>query len=257
MTTFNPNSIGKKISKLRKEHNLTQAELADKLYVSYQAVSNWERGESMPDIAKLKDLSIIFDVTIDELLEHKKVSKVVQNIIDEEPVDITILTEDELKDLLPMVKPKQFGKSFQDFEDIPFELFIIMAPFLDEKDIDQWVIRKVESESEVKWAALIPFMSQNAVDVTFEVLIKKEKSSIGWIGAFSPFVSSKKLNEFIVNIYESKGLSSAVVLAPFVDSIYIDQVIEVAIKKGNYQDVVAFMPFASDKSNLKNFVNIF
>lgn len=45
-TMFNMTKIGKKICALRKEHNMTQVELADRLAISYQAVSNWERGVS-------------------------------------------------------------------------------------------------------------------------------------------------------------------------------------------------------------------
>lgn len=44
---FNMQKIGKKISLFRKEQNMTQMELADKLGISYQAVSNWERGGSL------------------------------------------------------------------------------------------------------------------------------------------------------------------------------------------------------------------
>ena len=47
---FDMTKIGKKISQLRKENGLTQMELADKLAISYQAVSNWERGATMPDM---------------------------------------------------------------------------------------------------------------------------------------------------------------------------------------------------------------
>ena len=47
---------------------MTQFELADRLGISYQAVSNWERGNSMPDIAKLPELAEIFGVTVDEIL---------------------------------------------------------------------------------------------------------------------------------------------------------------------------------------------
>lgn len=43
---FIMNSVGVKISELRKKHNMTQMELADKMNISFQAVSNWERGVS-------------------------------------------------------------------------------------------------------------------------------------------------------------------------------------------------------------------
>ena len=61
--------IGKFIKKLRKDNNLTQDELAKKLGVTYQAVSKWENGKSIPDIAILKTISELFNVNIDELLE--------------------------------------------------------------------------------------------------------------------------------------------------------------------------------------------
>lgn len=48
MNQFNMDQIGRKISNLRREQNMTQMELADKLGISFQAVSNWERGNTMP-----------------------------------------------------------------------------------------------------------------------------------------------------------------------------------------------------------------
>ena len=52
----------------RKELKMTQAELAERLSVTAQAVSNWERGESLPDLAILLDLSRIFDCSADAIL---------------------------------------------------------------------------------------------------------------------------------------------------------------------------------------------
>ena len=43
---FDMKQVGKQIADLRKENNMTQMELADKMGVSFQAVSNWERGIS-------------------------------------------------------------------------------------------------------------------------------------------------------------------------------------------------------------------
>ena len=63
--------VGRKIAQLRKSHNMTQLELADKMGISFQAVSNWERGNSMPDIAKLPELAELFHTTVDELLGEK------------------------------------------------------------------------------------------------------------------------------------------------------------------------------------------
>lgn len=53
---------------LRKKKNLTQDELAEKLYISRQAVSRWESGETTPNIESLKLLSAVFDVSINTLL---------------------------------------------------------------------------------------------------------------------------------------------------------------------------------------------
>ena len=65
--------VGKFIKDLRKKNGLTQKELADSLGVTYQAVSKWENGKSIPDIAMLKLISEKFNINIDDLLSGQKV----------------------------------------------------------------------------------------------------------------------------------------------------------------------------------------
>ena len=68
---FDMITVGRNIAELRKRIRLTQPALADRLGISFQAVSNWERGESMPDISKLPELSALFRVSVDEILGIK------------------------------------------------------------------------------------------------------------------------------------------------------------------------------------------
>ncbi len=59
---------GRQIAVLRKELGLTQNELGERLGVSYQAVSKWERGETLPDVGLLPDLAGVLRTTVDSLL---------------------------------------------------------------------------------------------------------------------------------------------------------------------------------------------
>lgn len=54
---------------LRKAKNLSQEELAEKLYVSRQTISNWERGKTYPDINSLLLIATFFDVSLDNLIK--------------------------------------------------------------------------------------------------------------------------------------------------------------------------------------------
>lgn len=56
------------LAKLRKDNNLTQDEMAQKLFVTRQAVSRWETGETTPNIDTLKLISKEFDISINTLL---------------------------------------------------------------------------------------------------------------------------------------------------------------------------------------------
>lgn len=72
---MNQEKIGKFIKEIRKKNNLTQKELAEKYGVTYQAVSKWENGKSIPDISLLKEISTDFNISIDELLSAKNKKK--------------------------------------------------------------------------------------------------------------------------------------------------------------------------------------
>ena len=60
-----------KLRKLRKERNLTQEQLAEKLNVSRQAITKWETSDGIPDIENLKQISKFFGISMDELLKEE------------------------------------------------------------------------------------------------------------------------------------------------------------------------------------------
>ena len=92
---MNQDKIGKFIYELRKGKNLSQYQLADMIPISRQAVSKWERGESVPDSQTLLQLSDIFDVTINELLTGERKDN--NSIKDLEKTTLKILDESNNK----------------------------------------------------------------------------------------------------------------------------------------------------------------
>ena len=72
---MNQEKVGKFIVKLRKENNMTQQELANKLNITDRAVSHWENGRSMPDAGIMLELCKILNVNVNELLSAKKISQ--------------------------------------------------------------------------------------------------------------------------------------------------------------------------------------
>ena len=56
------------LKKIREEHSLTQDEMAEKLFVTRQAISRWENGETVPNTESLKLISKVFGVSVNTLL---------------------------------------------------------------------------------------------------------------------------------------------------------------------------------------------
>ena len=69
---MNIEKIGEQIAALRRAKGLTQNELGERLGISFQAVSKWERGETLPDITLLPDLANILETTVDFILIGNK-----------------------------------------------------------------------------------------------------------------------------------------------------------------------------------------
>ncbi|MCR5067044.1 MAG: helix-turn-helix domain-containing protein [Erysipelotrichaceae bacterium] len=82
---MNKENTGKLISQLRKEKNLTQAQLAEMIYVSDKAVSRWETGRGFPDIGSLEALAKCLDISEVELLRGERAGETI--------------TSEELKDI--------------------------------------------------------------------------------------------------------------------------------------------------------------
>ena len=64
--------IGKNIKNLRMQKDITQEQLAERLHVTRQAVSNWENGKTQPDVETLSMLAECFEISVEELIYGKK-----------------------------------------------------------------------------------------------------------------------------------------------------------------------------------------
>lgn len=105
---FETTKVGRKIKEARVEQNMTQMNLADAMGVSYQAVSNWERGNSMPDISKLPELCDILHIRMEELLgEESRAIEAAKKFAENRDAEVTI---SELAEVAPLVTPDRMEK---------------------------------------------------------------------------------------------------------------------------------------------------
>ena len=96
---MNQEKIGKFIAEKRKEEKLTQEQLAEKLNISKNAVSKWERGLNLPDVSIMQELCKILKITLNELFIGEK-------ILDEQYKDALENSSFTLKEKISFYKKK-------------------------------------------------------------------------------------------------------------------------------------------------------
>lgn len=95
---MNQEKIGRFISKCRKEKNITQSQLAEKLGVTDRSVSNWENGKNMPDLSLFRPLCEILNISINELLSGEKLeSSEYQNKFEENIINTISYSNEKIK----------------------------------------------------------------------------------------------------------------------------------------------------------------
>ena len=123
---FDTMKFGKALSTLRKQADMTQNEVADRLNLSRQAISKYERGESFPDISILVMIAELFNVTLDELISYgeptKGESTILKNVA-KGNADIIAENIADVVNLAPLLKPSILTKLSHQFEKQGITLF--------------------------------------------------------------------------------------------------------------------------------------
>ena len=154
--------FGAFVAQLRKEKGLMQKELAEKLYVSDKAVSKWERGLSIPDVAILVPLAEILGVTVTELLECRRLPK-------DEPMD-SQQTEEIVKKVIGLSEEEQ-RKYRPDRLKRGLQLFLCAAVGL----LEIWVLTMLGYSVDEIFASLGTMMILMAIFGLYFCVFTKEK----------------------------------------------------------------------------------
>ncbi|TCZ73180.1 helix-turn-helix domain-containing protein [Paenibacillus albiflavus] len=224
---FSMEKIGKNIASLRKKKDITQMGLADQLGISYQAISNWERGETMPDISKLPVLAEIFGVSIDEILDDGKEAKLIKKVIEQDTADYfqnNEVTVEEITTVAPLLSASQADDMFNQIKDsFNIKELIPLAPFISSEVLDELARKATEVEGIKNITPLAPFLSREVLD---ELVLKiADTEGIRSITAIAPFVSKAVLSELAKKELEAGGMRSIVSIAPFLDEDFINAIV--------------------------------
>ena len=137
---FSIEKFGIYLSRLRKRADMTQSELADRLNLTRQAVSRYERGESFPDISVLVKIAEVFAVSTDELINAggptAGESAILENVVNGRE-DILAGEFSDIAGLAPILKPSVLEKLAKNFskKGIDISEIISLAEYLNDESV--------------------------------------------------------------------------------------------------------------------------
>lgn len=175
---FDITKFGGYLSRLRKNADMTQSELADKLNVTHQAVSRYENGHCFPDISVLVQISEIFDVTLDELINSGEPTKGESKILGSVATGNSDIMADEFSDIVslaPILKPSILAKLSLKFsqQGIDISNIVALAQYLnDEAVVSLLENAEYASLNSELLEAFLPVLDIKAKTKIFEKIIE-------------------------------------------------------------------------------------
>ena len=246
---FDTMMIAKVIRQARIAQNMTQMNLADAMGVSYQAVSNWERGNSMPDISKLEELCSILHITINELLgvENAPVAA--------KAMDVQEMTVEELKEAAPALLPAEVEarmRAEKKRRKLDLDTIIALAPFLDEAALDE-LLEDVNVDSPEDLAGLAPFLSAETLE---RAVTKYDVDDLDELLPVVPFLRKETI-EKLVQRCDVDDLDDLLPVAPFLSKDALERIVEKIITEDpdaleDAAGIAVFLPTGSLSRILKN-----
>ena len=282
---FDTVKVGRIISQKRKEHNMTQMQLADALGVTFQAVSNWERGNSMPDISKLPELAELFGCSIEELLGGGAPAGNVEKLAKGEGQGLSL---GEIAEVAPVLTPEVLDEAVEaarrgtpsvacgdsslqegaevesDDEDFDEDIEEELEDDFDE-EIDEEVEEGEDEEDEEEPRRFHAFWKRTGRGTRAHIrdgktvyILGAEKSGekrkdkdkckrLKELVMLAPFLSSARLRELVEELRgEGYTVSELVPLAPFLSEEDLDALAELADADGG--ELAALAPFLSQET---------
>lgn len=195
---FDIKKFGKAFSNLRKNADMTQNEVADKLNLSRQAVSKYERGESFPDISVLVSVADLFNITLDQLIGYGEPtngeSLILKNVAKGE--DIVAENISDVVNLAPLLKPSILEKLSRKFseEGIDISHIVALSEYLNDETVTNLIEKaSFKDLSEEVLEKFIPLLSYESKEIIFHKIIVGE---LDWhllktLSPYGGFVSSQ------------------------------------------------------------------
>lgn len=268
---FDQQRIGANIMRARKAKGYTQMTLADALGVSFQAVSNWERGQTCPDIANLSQLSQVLDISIDELLGNKRAAEITKEIAEDKT---PALEPEELVQVAPLLSEEQADRAAKE-SDLDFDALKALAPYLSE-DIMGEAMTTIYRQTENLTAAidLLCYVNEDALLPLAHEIAKRD--GLKGLKALSPYLDWNDMTDLLIdfsskgntdgladlfiyldsdlagiiakNLYKSQGLKAIIPIACYLEDNILNEIAREALKTGKLQDLKSFASYLDGDS---------
>lgn len=178
---FDANLFCENLSRLRRTADMTQSELADRLNLTRQAVSRYEKGDSFPDISILVKIAEIFHISIDELIGEgsptEGESELLRSAALGKAVDCHHVKVSDLENLAPLLRPSVLDRAVQAFATQGIDISNLSSLFEYISDDGFWNLMNAASFDHANTdilEKLMPLLNYSAKMSVFDKILQGE-----------------------------------------------------------------------------------